>query len=170
MTVPPLALLFICAVAAYLLTQLLPLYSFDAPLWLVGFELVAALAFLLPALFGFKKHETTVNPISPDAATALVTDGVYSITRNPMYVGMLLALLGLVFWLGAVSALAMVFAFYFYIDRYQIRSRRTRPSEKVWRSLSRLCGARPALASHSSEEWRNERSTQSLRLLWQSPI
>lgn len=120
MTVPPLALLFICAVAAYLLAQFLPLYSFNAPLWLVGFEMVAALAFLLPALFGFRKHETTVNPISPDAATALVTDGVYGITRNPMYVGMLLALLGVVFWLGAVSALAMVVAFYFIIDRNQI--------------------------------------------------
>ena len=120
MTVPPLALLLICAVAAYLLAQFLSLYSFDAPLWLIGFEMVAALAFLLPALFGFRKHETTVNPISPDAATVLVTDGVYSITRNPMYVGMLLALLGVVFWLGAVSALAMVFAFYFYVDRYQI--------------------------------------------------
>lgn len=120
MTVPPLALLFICAVAAYLLTQFFPLYRFDAPLWLVGFEAFAALAFLLHAVFGFRKHRTTVNPISPDAATALVTDGVYSITRNPMYVGMLLALLSLVFWLGDVSALAMVVTFYFLIDRNQI--------------------------------------------------
>ena len=120
MTVPPLALLFICAVAAYLLAHFLPLYSFDAPLWLVGFELIAAIAFLLPAIVGFRKHRTTVNPISPDAATALVTEGVYSITRNPMYVGMLLMLLGLVFWLGAVSALAMVLAFFSLIDRHQI--------------------------------------------------
>lgn len=120
MTVPPLALLFICAVAAYLLAQFFPLYRFDAPLWLVGFEFIAAITLLLPAIIGFRKHETTVNPISPDAATALVTDGVYNITRNPMYVGMLLALLGWVLWLGAVGALAMVFAFFFLIDRNQI--------------------------------------------------
>lgn len=120
MTVPPIAFLFICAIAAYLLAQYLPLYSFKAPLWLVAFELISAIAFLLPAIIGFRKHETTVNPISPDAATALVTYGVYGITRNPMYVGMLLALLGVVFWLGAVSALAMVVVFYFIIDRNQI--------------------------------------------------
>ena len=120
MTVPPLALLFICAVAAYLLAQLFPLHNFDTPLWLVSFEVVVALAFLLPAAFGFRKHKTTVNPISPDAATTLVTAGVYSITRNPMYVGMLLLLLGLVLWLSAVSAVAMVLPFYFLIDRNQI--------------------------------------------------
>lgn len=120
MTVPPLALLFICAVASYALAKFFPLFSFNAPPWMIGFALIIALAFLLPAIVSFRKHKTTVSPISPDTATALVTDGVYSITRNPMYVGMLLALLGLVLWLGAVSALAMIFVFYLLIDRNQI--------------------------------------------------
>ena len=120
MTVPPLALLFICGVAAYALAHLFPILSFDAPLWLVGFQMVAAVSFLLLAVVDFRKHRTSVNPISPDAATVLVTNGVYGITRNPMYVGMLLALTGLISWLGASSAIVTAFVFYFLIDRRQI--------------------------------------------------
>jgi protein-S-isoprenylcysteine O-methyltransferase Ste14 len=89
-------------------------------MWLIAFEMIAALAFLLPAVGSFRKHDTTVSPISPDAASTLVTDGVYSITRNPMYVGMLLALIGFVFWTGAATAAIAIVAFYFFIDQRQI--------------------------------------------------
>jgi len=68
------------------------------------------------------KHETTVNPQSPSQATTLVTDGIYSITRNPMYVGMLLILMAFVVWLGAPSASLAAGAFFLSIDRFQIRA------------------------------------------------
>jgi protein-S-isoprenylcysteine O-methyltransferase Ste14 len=89
-------------------------------MWLIAFEMIAALAFLLPAVGNFRKHDTTVSPISPDAASTLVTDGVYAITRNPMYVGMLLALIGFVLWTGAAIAAFSIVAFYFLIDQRQI--------------------------------------------------
>ncbi len=120
MTVPPLALLFICAVCAFVLANLIPIVTFTAPLWLVAFALLTGAAFLLPAVTSFVKHETTVSPLSPSSATTLVTDGVFGVTRNPMYVGMLLLLLGFVLWLGAISSLAMVIAFFALLDRNQI--------------------------------------------------
>jgi protein-S-isoprenylcysteine O-methyltransferase Ste14 len=38
----------------------------------------------------FRRAKTTVNPLHPEKASALVTTGLYRITRNPMYVGLLL--------------------------------------------------------------------------------
>ncbi|MEM7741840.1 MAG: isoprenylcysteine carboxylmethyltransferase family protein, partial [Pseudomonadota bacterium] len=61
--------------------------------------LFVAAGFLLPlvAVRQFRKHQTTVLPMNPGNASSLVTDGVYQVTRNPMYVGMLLVLLGFSF-------------------------------------------------------------------------
>ena len=60
-----------------------------------------ALAGGLIALAGawqFHRARTTVNPLSPAKASALVTGGVYRITRNPMYLGMGLVLVGWAVW------------------------------------------------------------------------
>ena len=53
------------------------------------------------AFRGFSKAGTPVVPF--ERSTALVTGGSYRITRNPMYVGMVLILIGLAVLLGTVS-------------------------------------------------------------------
>jgi len=122
MNIPPLAQLLAGLALAGLLAIYLPLGVFNAPALLVVIMGLAGGVFLLPAVFSFVKHETTVNPQSPSQATTLVTDGIYSITRNPMYVGMLLVLTAFVLWLGAPSAFLAAGAFFLSIDRFQIRS------------------------------------------------
>lgn len=97
-----------------------PIAKFEFPVWVIGVTTALAVVFLFSAVVNFRRHQTTVNPITPEATTTLVTDGIYRITRNPMYVGMLLALISLVFWLGALSATALVPVFYILIDRKQI--------------------------------------------------
>jgi protein-S-isoprenylcysteine O-methyltransferase Ste14 len=47
-----------------------------------------SLALIARANVQFHAHHTTVNPVEPQRATTLVTDGVFSLTRNPMYVGL----------------------------------------------------------------------------------
>jgi len=42
----------------------------------------------------FKRARTTVNPFKPQNKSALMTSGVYEFTRNAMYVGLLLVLVG----------------------------------------------------------------------------
>lgn len=74
----------------------------------------------------FKQAQTTVNPLSPDKATALVTSGIYRYTRNPMYLGMTLVLLGVAVWLWWLPATLAAAAFVAYITRFQIR-----PEERV---------------------------------------
>lgn len=90
-------------------------------MWFVVLLAILGVAFLVPAVVCFAREKTTVNPLSPDEATVLVDSGVFAISRNPMYVGMLLLLLAFVLWLGSVSSLVAVLFFFVLIDRLQIR-------------------------------------------------
>ena len=68
----------------------------------------------------FRTMRTTVNPMTPDAASALVVSGVYRYTRNPMYLGMLLILLGWAAFLTSVFAVIVLPVFVAYLTRFQI--------------------------------------------------
>jgi protein-S-isoprenylcysteine O-methyltransferase Ste14 len=48
----------------------------------------ASLGLLAWAVTAFRRHETTVDPIAPERASRLVSDGPFQFTRNPMYVAM----------------------------------------------------------------------------------
>ncbi|WP_392507525.1 methyltransferase family protein [Naumannella halotolerans] len=65
-------------------------------------------------------RSTTVDPLVPGESTELVTDGVYGYTRNPIYVGDLLLLLGLAIGQGKLISYLPVVAFAALIDRRQI--------------------------------------------------
>ena len=68
----------------------------------------------------FRRARTTVNPINPDAASSLVTEGIYRYSRNPMYLGIVLALLGWAAFLANVAALAVVPVFVVWMNAFQI--------------------------------------------------
>ena len=91
------------------------------------FKIYISLFFVLLGFFitfssarNFKKKETTVNPIKPEEASQLVTDGFFKITRNPMYLGMLLFLLGLSIYNGLIVGLVFLPLFVGYITYFQI--------------------------------------------------
>ena len=81
---------------------------------------VIGLAFLAPAGAAFRRAHTTVNPLKPEAASALVVAGVYRFTRNPMYVGFASLLLAWAAWLAAPATLLGPAFFVAYITRFQI--------------------------------------------------
>lgn len=130
MKIPPLVQLAICVVIASILAAYLPIMSFHSPSWLVVVGTVVGVTFLIPAVMSFIRHKTTVNPRSPSNTTSLVTSGIFSISRNPMYVGMLLLLLSFILWLGEVSAFIAAVIFYISIDQFQIRSEELSLREK----------------------------------------
>jgi protein-S-isoprenylcysteine O-methyltransferase Ste14 len=68
----------------------------------------------------FKRARTTINPFKPQNSTALVTSGIYRFTRNPMYLGLTLVLLGWAAFLCWVWALLGPVVFAIYISRFQI--------------------------------------------------
>jgi protein-S-isoprenylcysteine O-methyltransferase Ste14 len=73
------------------------------------------------AIRQFRLAETTVNPLQPDAASALVDGGLFSKTRNPMYLGLLLVLLGWAVWLQSLSNLLVIAGFVLYLTELQIK-------------------------------------------------
>ena len=100
----PLAYLLIAILLTVALHLLLPFRELIPFPWrLVG---------LLPILLGIilnvladrslKRHETTVKPFA--VSRTLVTEGVYRVTRHPMYLGMVLIIAGIAALLGSLAA------------------------------------------------------------------
>ena len=78
----------------------------------------------------FRREGTTVLPFHPEQTSALVTTGVNSLTRNPMYVGMAGLLLAQAAYRGSWTALAPAAAFVAVIDVYQVRFEETALRER----------------------------------------
>jgi len=81
---------------------------------------IAALVVGLSAVLGFRRAKTTLNPLQPETASALVVRGVYRWTRNPMYLAMLLVLIAWACIVSNWAALAMLPLFVIYLNRFQI--------------------------------------------------
>lgn len=69
----------------------------------------------------FRGKRTTVNPLTPEASSTFVSIGIYRVSRNPMYLGFLLALGGWAVFLSHPGALVLLPAFVAYLTRYQIQ-------------------------------------------------
>jgi protein-S-isoprenylcysteine O-methyltransferase Ste14 len=77
-------------------------------------------AIVIAGLVAIRRAKTTTNPMKPETATALVSTGIYAVTRNPMYLGVLLNLLAWSLYLASVPAFIGPLAFVLYITRFQI--------------------------------------------------
>jgi protein-S-isoprenylcysteine O-methyltransferase Ste14 len=71
-------------------------------------------------VLSFRRARTTVNPLKPESATVLVKSGIYLLTRNPMYLGLLVILLGWAVFLANAAAFVFLPAFIWYMNRFQI--------------------------------------------------
>jgi len=117
---PVVALLFV--IAMWGLTKVTPVTHLPATfrITVAGLTAVGGLAFSLAGILAFRSAETTINPLKPQTASTLVTTGVYRITRNPMYVGLLLLLVSWAIYLSSPWAFFGPVAFILYITRFQI--------------------------------------------------
>lgn len=84
----------------------------------IGFGLAGGLA--------FRRAGTTFDPRRLDDTSMLVVDGVYRLTRNPMYLGLGVILIAWSVFLGAPLTLVGPAAFAVYITEFQIK-----PEERV---------------------------------------
>jgi protein-S-isoprenylcysteine O-methyltransferase Ste14 len=133
--VPPPAVALVVAAAMWGISLLAP--RIDIPQMV---RVIAALAIAIAGIgiavagaIAFRRAKTTVSPVRPDSASSLVTAGVYRFTRNPMYVGLVLALIAWTVFLAAPFALLGPVVFVAYIDRFQVV-----PEE---RALAKIFGA-----------------------------
>ena len=81
----------------------------------------------IAALLQFRRHRTTVIPRRDPSA--LVTAGLFSLSRNPIYLADAMLLTGAILWLDAVLALPLVFSFVWLIQTRFIRDEEARLTE-----------------------------------------
>ena len=63
----------------------------------------------------FKKYGTTVKPF--EQSSALITSGAFRFSRNPMYLGMIMILIGAGILMGSLSPFTMIPVFVIIMDR-----------------------------------------------------
>lgn len=145
--IPPPAVAALIVAAMWGISLITPLL--DVPLFTrVSAAIVLALTgggFSLAGVISFRRAKTTVNPMKPETATSLVSSGIYSVTRNPMYVGLLLVLLAWAIYLSSAWALLGPVGFVLYISRFQIA-----PEERV---LSTLFGSEYTAYQSKVRRW-----------------
>jgi len=69
----------------------------------------------------FNRAKTTVNPTKPESASSLVRTGIYQRTRNPMYMGFLLILVGWAIAMANIVSFLVLPGFVIYMNRFQIK-------------------------------------------------
>ncbi len=129
--VPPLLLAALTALAMAGLAFALPELRVALPArrWVAGLLLALGASTAFAGVLAFRRHRTTVNPLAPGTSSALVATGLYRLSRNPMYLGMLLVLAGWGAWLANGAAACLLPAFVAYMNRFQIA-----PEERALRA------------------------------------
>ena len=145
--IPPPAIAALVAVAMWALSRVTP--SLQIP---TGIRQLSALAvalvgigFAAAGVISFRRANTTLNPTEPQLTSSLVSSGIYSLTRNPMYVGLLLVLIALAIFLSSPWALLGPAAYFLYVGRFQIA-----PEE---RALTALFGAEYTAYLSKARRW-----------------
>ena len=128
--VPPLLVLGVAAGTAWLIDRMAG-PSLTTPGFQVAGALVASLgdSVAFAGVVEFRRAQTTVNPIRPEGASALVVSGIYRLTRNPMYLGFVLILMGWMLALASLPGVVVTLAFVLYLNHFQI------PPEEAARSV-----------------------------------
>ncbi|MCS0437968.1 methyltransferase family protein [Vibrio diabolicus] len=132
--VPPVAVFLLVILLMYGLTVLVPSLNISVPFVEV---VVGGLTLLsgymgIAGVYEFHKVKTTVNPVKPDTASSVVRTGVFSFSRNPMYMALLLLIIAIGLWWQHLSVMLCSVVFVSYMNRFQIK-----PEERV---LERLFG------------------------------
>ncbi len=118
---PPVLLLLLC-VSIVWLANAFPQAQMPLPFHVaIGTALIAVGLVLnaYPKIL-FARANTTINPMRPAASMVLLTSGLYRLTRNPMYLGQALILLGYAYLLRNKLGALAVPLYVAYITLFQI--------------------------------------------------
>jgi protein-S-isoprenylcysteine O-methyltransferase Ste14 len=86
----------------------------------IGLSQISALV-ALAAVAGLWRARTTLNPLAPQRASTLVTGGVFRVSRNPLYLSLLLLLAAYALRIESYAVWLGPCIFYAYVTRFQIR-------------------------------------------------
>lgn len=120
---PPLLLVAVCILAMAVLSRHLAIISF-AIIYryaITVFLITTGIVIATTAVISFRKASTTADPRTPSKASKLVIVGIYKYSRNPMYLGLVLILLGLATMFATLSAFLVIPIFIGFIVNFQIK-------------------------------------------------
>src|SRR5437764_11651428 len=102
--IPPPLVMLLAAALMWALHTWLPLGQLITAPWnyIAALPVVIGRAITVAAGKRFRQARTTFDPFKPGESSGLVTEGVFRFSRNPMYLGLLLLLIGWALWLGTV--------------------------------------------------------------------
>jgi len=118
---PPLVAIFVFGLE-FLVSKIIKITEYQ----LFALKIIAVLLILGGFVLGiigiqaFRKKSTTILPNHPEQSSVLVQDGIYAYTRNPMYLGIFVGLVGIAFYYCNFASLLISFLFPLYITRFQI--------------------------------------------------
>ena len=128
--IPPPLIAMLCVLIIFLSKSIFPSFVFSYKLQLGIFVSTIGFLLLIVSIKSFIDSKTTINPLNLKKSTYLVTSGVFRFSRNPMYLGMLLFLLGTAIILNIIGGLIISILFIFYMNFFQII-----PEEKALENL-----------------------------------
>jgi len=104
----------------YLSTLLIPSFEFTGQAILgilIGLE---GIIIIFLSIRLFREYQTTINPFKAHETSRLITSGIYSFTRNPMYLGLSSIQVAFGIYLGAYVSIFLIPSFITYITYKQI--------------------------------------------------
>ena len=104
----------------YLSTLLIPSFEFTGQAILgilIGLE---GIIIIFLSIRLFREYQTTINPFKAHETSRLITSGIYSFTRNPMYLGLSSIQVAFGIYLGAYVSIFLIPSFIIYITHKQI--------------------------------------------------
>jgi protein-S-isoprenylcysteine O-methyltransferase Ste14 len=145
--IPPPIAMTVFAAAMWMIKSLPPMLPLPAlvRMSLALVVLSIGLAFSVAGVAAFRRANTTVNPLKPETTSSLVSTGIYRITRNPMYVGMVIVLVAWAVYLSSVWTWFGPLGLCTYLTQFQIK-----PEE---RAMAKLFGAEFATYKAKIRRW-----------------
>ena len=126
--IPPAVVWLVCALIMKSIAYVLPFVALPhLPVVAIVMTLIGIGAGIA-GIWSFYKARTTINPLEPSEATHFVSEGIYRLSRNPMYVGLACCLVSWAIWLSYLLPCLGVLLFVAYMTRFQII-----PEERVLR-------------------------------------
>ncbi|MDZ7718832.1 MAG: isoprenylcysteine carboxylmethyltransferase family protein [Balneolaceae bacterium] len=120
--VPPALLFAISTGLMWVTFKYLKSFSFSHPIlpWIAKALFSIGILIGIAGVWEFWKKKTTVDPHRPEKASSFVNSGIYQFTRNPMYLGLLIGLIGILFFFANPINILLVIGFILYMNRFQI--------------------------------------------------
>lgn len=147
--IPPLLLFILCIALMWLIKRFLPGdlpdYRHMVILMLGTFIIMIAVIIAVLAVVTIRKAKTTMSPFQPQNTTQMVIWGLYSKSRNPMYLSLLLGLIAWAIWLGSIWVWFVLPLFIWLITYFQIK-----PEEQI---LTQKFGQRYLDYSRQVRRW-----------------